>query len=237
MAASTLFKKTAPADAPPKSVRSERSRQRAFAGAMLVTAVLFGALGLVVFQQAAGTTQVLVTTALIQQGSRILPADLKAEAVHLPAGSTTIGGSFLPSMGRYYASTTIEPGSLLVRSDIGTTALVPVGHALVGAVFSTVQTPYGLQSGEVVDLVYTGSSSTHATAGPSLVPGAVICQAKIWSIVQPSSSGGGAFGSSSSASTPTGPRTVELLVPTAIAPSVALAASGNTLAVATIKAN
>jgi len=109
----------------------------------------------------------------VPQGSVIVPGDLAVVSMTSASGVNVIPAADTPSVLGKRASEPLEPGSILVPSELSGTLPLPDGDALVGTSLSTDQVPAGLTPGASVLVVPSGpnSSVSIGSSSPSGTPG------------------------------------------------------------------
>src|SRR5437763_5500595 len=142
----------------------QRSVPLAVMGVLLcfVGALVFGAVHLRLDQRKV----VLAVAHPVAAGQVITSNDLRTVRVSA-TGVATISETERSSVVGHIAAVPLAPGSLLVRSQLGSAASVPSGQAVVGVALRDGQFPAGLRAGDRVFLVDNGSGRAAGGAGPA----------------------------------------------------------------------
>src|SRR3954454_375073 len=140
----------------------QRSAPLAVMGVLLcfVGALVFGAVHLRLDQRKV----VLAVVHPVAAGQVITSNDLRTVRVSA-GGVATISETERSSVVGHIAAVPLAPGSLLVRSQLGSAASIPSGQAVVGVALKDGQFPAGLRAGDRVFLVDTGSGRAAAGDG------------------------------------------------------------------------
>lgn len=177
----------------------QRHQLLAVGGVLIVLAC--AAAGAVVAKGAGNSTTVLVIAHLVPAGTTVTAADLKTVSI---SRSTSLRGippqKAAQVVGRR-AGETLEPGSLLVTSELASAHGLADGKALVGTALAINQMPSELAPGEHVLVVLSGTngtedSSSNAAAtttqssqvSPQSAPGSILAHAIVVFVTAPSSS-------------------------------------------------
>src|SRR5437763_2929024 len=142
----------------------QRSIPLAVMGVLLcfVGALVFGAVHLRLDQRKV----VLAVAHPVAAGQVITSNDLRTVRVSA-TGVATIRETERSSVVGHIAAVPLAPGSLLVRSQLGSASSVPSGQAVVGVALKVGQFPAGLRAGDRVFLVDNGSGRAAGGAGPA----------------------------------------------------------------------
>ncbi len=119
------------------------------------------------YSSAGHRVPVLVVTSTIQQGERIVSADLGTAQVASSGGLATISVSSADELSGTWAAVTVPAGSLLTRGDVTAQRPVSRGNAVVGLALKDGQLPStGLVPGDEVMVVQTlGAAAVLPLAG------------------------------------------------------------------------
>ena len=145
-----------------KMPSAQRERKPAlFALAILLVALGAGAAGLLVLRAGGTKVQAVEITAQVSQGSRFPAAAM--QEVDLPATSALVQDQdYVPWADealylKFFAATTVMPGTLLTNKMATATNTSSAGQNLVGLSLKAGQVPAGLAAGDKVGAVSTGS--------------------------------------------------------------------------------
>src|SRR3954453_4494202 len=143
----------------------QRSVPLAVMGVLLcfVGALVFGAVHLRLDQRKV----VLAVAHPVAAGQVINSNDLRTVRVSA-TGVATISETERSSVVGRVAAVPLAPGSLLVRSQLGSAASIPSGQAVVGVALKDGQFPAGLRAGDRVVLVDTGSGRAATGDSPAV---------------------------------------------------------------------
>jgi len=133
----------------------------------VLVVVACAALGAEVAAQVDHRQGYLAVATYVPQGSVITTGDLAVVSAGLSEGVQAIPQADLRTVLGRRASEPLEPGSLLVADDLTTDVPLPVSDALVGTSLSTDQAPSGLDPGDVVIVVLSGTGSPVGTGDTS----------------------------------------------------------------------
>jgi hypothetical protein len=207
------------------------------ASALLVLASI--AIFASIYSSAGRRVPVLVVTSTIQQGQRIVSADLGTAQVASSGGLATIPVSSADELSGTWAAVTVPAGSLLTRGDVTAHRPVSGGNAVVGLALKDGQLPstglvpgdevmvvQTLGAGTVLPLAGTGGDGTTVNAGAGAAEGSnvgapsstgvLVGQATIFQTAVPS------------ATSPSGAsELVSVEVPSTLAAAVATAAAAS----------
>jgi hypothetical protein len=194
-----------------------------------------GALGAMVAGRVPRPVEFLAVAHVVPAGVTVTASDLGIVSLAPVAGLNAMPLQDAARVVGHRAGEDLEPGSLLVPSELVPQSGLPAGVALVGTSLAVDQMPAGLAAGELVLVVLSGTAATgggvalattNATgteaSGASVLsatgpPGAILCRATVISVSAPGSSSGQA-----------GTQSATLEVPEAAAGAVtAASASGN----------
>jgi len=145
----------------------ESDRHRGvLAAAGALTVLLCTALGAAVATRTNDRHAYLAVARLVPEGDLLVGTDLRSVSVTPAPGLSALPVVDAGAVLGRRASTTLEPGTLLVASDLGGAAPLAAGAALVGTSLSPNQLPLGLQPGDEV-LVLLGGPSVATEAAAS----------------------------------------------------------------------
>src|SRR5436190_52996 len=130
-------------------------------------AMVFGALHLRLDHRVA----VLAVARPVGAGDVIHEADLRVARVSA-SGLATVAADDRGSVVGHIAAVSLAPGSLLVRSDLGSSSSLQSGQAVVGVALKAGQLPGVLRPGDRVLIVDTGPSTTDAAGTAATSAGA-----------------------------------------------------------------
>ena len=142
----------------------QRSIPLAVMGVLLcfVGALVFGAVHLRLDQRKV----VLAIAHPVAAGQVINNSDLRTVRISA-SGVATISETERSTVVGHIAAVPLAPGSLVVRSQLGSSASVPTGQAIVGVAVKDGQFPAGLRAGDRVFLVDTGSGRAASGNSPA----------------------------------------------------------------------
>jgi len=165
----------------------QRSAPLAVMGVLVcfVGAVLFGALHLRLDHRAA----VLALARPVAAGEVIHNGDLRAARVSV-GGLATISAAERSSVVGHVAAVSLAPGSLLVRSELGSASTLAVGQAIVGVALKAGQLPGVLHPGDRVLVIDTGSAVATGTSGASSSSGSSRVVGTVAAVSEPTDSPG-----------------------------------------------
>jgi len=143
------------------------ARRPMLAALGVLVVVACAALGAEVAAQVDHRQGYLAVATYVPQGSVITTGDLAVVSAGLSEGVQAIPQADLRTVLGRRASEPLEPGSLLVADDLTTDVPLPVSDALVGTSLSTDQAPSGLDPGDVVIVVLSGTGSPVGTGDTS----------------------------------------------------------------------
>jgi hypothetical protein len=148
----------------------QRSVPLAVMGVLLcfLGALVFGALHLRLDHRVA----VLALARPVSAGEVIHDADLRVDRVSA-SGLATIPVADRVSVVGHVAAVSLAPGSLLVRSELGSSSTLQAGQAVVGVALKAGQLPGVLRPGDRVLVVDTGTA-TASSSSSSATPGAPV---------------------------------------------------------------
>ena len=228
-------------------------RRPALAAGGALTVVLCGALGAVVSARAPQRMAFLAVAQTVPAGATVAASDLESISITPAAGLEAIPLQEAGQVVGRRAAEALEPGSLLVRSELASGLALAAGRALVGSSLAVDQMPAGLAAGQRVLVVLsgTGGSGLGTTSGlqtgsgldegsgaaggtiagpvpsPTGPPGSVLTDATVLSVL-PASASSGTAGSGSS------DLTVTLDVPVAAAAAVTAASASGDVSLAAL---
>lgn len=235
---------------PAPVVRVKKRTQASLAVAMLLGAVVFGAVGVYAYSSATKGTSVLVATAPLSVGARVSSSDVRSEVVRLASGMPSVSSSYLPDIGQFYATSPISPGALLVQADLSKTPPTKSKVVDVALQLGPAQYPATLALGETIYCVFTGGTvqqgSTPVLTPPPVPPtapvgfnklatGQIIATATVWQVPLAAPASGGLFSSSAPAPSSNGDLDITVRVPPTFGPSLAAAAAAGEVAVVTLR--
>ena len=210
-----------PVPTPPRAPKARRRSPAVLA--LAVALVAAGGLGGAVLYNATGQrSAVLALAHNVQAGQSITAADLVVAHISLDPALQPVGAASLANVVGMRATTDLMAGQFLTTTDVTRTALLQAGQQVVGVPAKDTQLPAAaLQPGTRVMVVATGSGSSDGgsdgsggtSSGPTILPpvGTQIAATVITVGAQDSS----------------GTAVVDVAVPAAQAPQLAvLAASG-----------
>jgi len=158
--------------------------------ALAVLLILGGALGAgYLVTKSSKQVQAIEITRQIGAGQRIPMSAMQQVAV--PNGTQVgyVAWVYASQVTRYYAATTIPPGTLLNKSMVATTNRSTAGRDIIGLALKDGQLPRGLQAGDHVDIFFV-QNSTQANGCPG-TPGSLLsANAIVLGITAPSVTAG-----------------------------------------------
>jgi hypothetical protein len=167
----------------------KRLRPRTFVGIVVVAVILVAAISYAFYRfghdsVAKPTTQtLLVTTRPLPEGSRIVPADVRAVTVqtgHNQPATAGLGPNNLAKINGQVANQAIPAGTILTMAEVAPTGAVPNGdQTLVGLNLKPNQVPQnGLAVGERVGVINVPTAPSQGTP-PTPIP---LTTAAVWNI-------------------------------------------------------
>src|SRR4051812_2517740 len=148
-------------------------------------AMVFGALHLRLNHR----TAVLAVARPVGAGDVIHDTDLRVARVSA-SGLATVAADDRASVVGHIAAVSLAPGSLLVRSDLGSSSALQSGQAVVGVALKSGQLPGILRPGDRVLIVDTGAPTpTDSGSTPAISAGSHV-QATVAAVSEPPDSPG-----------------------------------------------
>jgi hypothetical protein len=165
----------------------QRSVPLAVVGVLLCFfgAMVFGALHLRLDHRVA----VLTVARPIGAGDIIHDGDLRVARVSA-SGLATVAADDRAAVVGHVAAVSLAPGSLLVRSDLGSPTSLQSGQAVVGVALKAGQLPGVVRPGDRVLIVDTGAAGTADAAGAPSTSAASRVQATVAAVNEPPDSPG-----------------------------------------------
>ena len=164
-----------------------RERRPALA-ALAVLLIIGGALGagfLVV--QSGKRVAAIEISQQIGAGQQLPLSAMQQVQIAARSGLAYVPWAEASQVARYFAVSTIPPGTLLTRAMVATTGTSVAGRAVLGLSLKDGQLPHGLQDGDHVDLYQVSDAQETCPGGPG---GTLAADAVVLAIGAPSATSG-----------------------------------------------